>query len=224
MPTKNINQRSTKQRRRRTNQLTVLRNYAPFPRVKEVIMRYTHTGLYAESAAGTGFQGVWALNGLYDMDVTNPGHQPMYYDELLTINGPYARYTVHHVDVVVEVNSTTTSPIVAGFYVQPGVVDFPSLIGLQEKPMGQTALLAQSPVSGCRRVFRFTVDIKKVFGVNAQKLNDDDTYSGLYNANPAQVAYMIVMIYGVTTIAAATVKVNLVPHAKLFSLVAAPTS
>lgn len=210
--------------RRNARDGVVLRNVAAFPRTRNVTFVYSNTGLYAESAAGTGFQGVWALNGLYDMDITHPGHQPMYYDQLLTINGPYARYLVTKVEVLIDVINTSAYPIVFGTYAQPGAVDFPSILGLQEKPMGRMAVLAQSPAAGCRRSFRFTVPIAAVFGVPPSRIKNDDTYTGVYNANPSQIAYMTNMIYGITNIATATVRVTLRAHAKLFSVVAAPTS
>lgn len=185
---------------------------------------YTNTGLYAESAAGTGFQNVWALNGCYDPDVTNPGHQPMYYDQLLSATGPYARYLVQSVSVLVEVTNTSAYPVVFGCYAQPGTVDFPSVIGLQEKPMGRRAMLSQSPAPGCRRTFVMNMPISAVMGVPPQRIRDDDTYSGVYNANPSQVAYLVCMLYGITNIATATVRVTLKQHTKVFSLVAASTS
>lgn len=202
----------------------MLQNVAAYPRTRNVIFNYTNSGLYAEASAGAGFQNVWALNGLYDPDVTNVGHQPMYYDQYLASTGPYARYLVTRADVSIEVINTSAYPIIFGTYCQPGVVDLPTIIALQEKPMGRSVLLSQSPSAGCRRTLNFSVRVNQVMGVPMQKIKDDDQYAGIYNANPSQVAYMINMIYGITNIATATVKVRLVLHAKLFSLVAASTS
>lgn len=209
---------------RSRGQVSVPQNVAPFARSKFMNFQYTNTGLFAESAAGTGFQGVWAINGMYDPDITHPGHQPMYFDQLFSVSGPYYRYTVVKVWLEIEVVNTSNFPIVFGAYFQPGPVDYPSLLALQEKPLGVKALLPQSPVAGCRRLFKLTMPVHKVLGVPPAKIVYDDPYSGLYNSNPSQIAYFVNMIYGITNIASATVRTSLKFRAKAHGMVAASTS
>lgn len=197
---------------------------APYPREMIGEFLYSHFALLAEGSTGVGTQSVWALNGLYDPDVTFTGHQPMYYDQLFTATGPYARYLGMEAQWEIDIINTSTAPIYVCWYLQPGAVDLPSLISCGEKPLREDKMLSQRDTMGSRITFRGRMPIEKIFGIPKQRLVSDDTYSGVYNANPSQVAYGILMVYGTTAIATATVFFRFRFKGKAYSLVASPTS
>lgn len=192
----------------------------PFPVSRPVSLQYANTGFFAESAAGTGFQGVWALNSLYDPDVTNPGHQPLYYDQLFTVSGPYQRYRVESVTFDLEIINTSNAPILAGWYIQPGPVDLPSVSVFQEKPWGDSQLLGLPSASSGRYAWRIDISLPKALGVVPTRYRSDDVFAGTYNTNPSQIGYLVVMIYGIGVIATATVQAKLAMRGVAFGRVA----
>lgn len=199
----------SKQNNKRTGKDGFSNNNAPFPPSMPASFVYANTGFYAESAAGTGFQNVWALNSLFDPDVTNVGHQPLYYDQTFALTGPYSRYRVDSVQVTIEVYNTSSAPILAGWYVQPGAVDLPSITVLQEKPWGQTCLLGLPAASSGRKRWIINIPCPKALGVTKARYKDDDIFAGVYNGSPSKIGYLIIMIYGIGTIATATVHTRL---------------
>lgn len=70
---------------------------------------------YCDTTVLTGTSGikagvVFAANGLYDPDVTNAGHQPMFFDQFAAI---YDQYVVLGSKITVTVtNTTTTIPLI----------------------------------------------------------------------------------------------------------------
>lgn len=160
----------------------------------QVKFKYVFNQNLVEAAAGSGAQQLWNLNGLYDPDSSGVGHQPLYYDQLLTGSGPYYNYTVTRCHVKISCSNLSAHPVVVAFYVQPGPVDFPPVDRLIEKP-DTTWAICSGTAGQPRTVLNKMVSISRSLGVPERKVMDDDSLSGVWNANPSKIVYGIFMIY-----------------------------
>lgn len=165
------------------------------PERRLVSFRYGSVMNMLEAAVGAGVQQVWNLNSLYDPDATGVGHQPLYFDQMVTATGPYQRFRVLSVNVKFTVTNISADPVLFAFYFQPGALDFPSRELLIEKPECKPIYLPQSGGGPVTRTYSRTIPIEKCFGITRARLLADDVYSGLYNANPSQIALGVVMMY-----------------------------
>jgi len=167
-------------------------------------MCYGNSQTLVEAAAGAGQQQVWVANSIYDPDVTGGGHQPLYYDQLLGVSGPYRRFTVTKAHFNFRLANVTTTPITVGIYLNVGPIDYPSIYTLLEKPKVIRRLIGVSSGIGTTQI-NFHIDVAKALGVPRRKLIDDDVYSGFYNSNPSQMVYAVVMVYGMGALASCMV-------------------
>lgn len=176
-----------------------------------------------EAAAGTGTQWSWNLNSLYDPDLTFAGGQPLYFDQLLSATGPYQRYLVRKVQLKLTCTNMTTNSVLCAFYAQPGPVDLPSKDGVLEKPRVRSFVLSPNTGGLSTKTLRFNLKISQILGIPSKRVEMDDVYSGLYNANPSQIAYGVFMAYSMppsSTVATVSVVAELTFKAQLYGLVA----
>lgn len=188
----NKNKKNRSRGRRRRGQWRAVSAFAP---LTWRTLRYTDNKALTENAAGAGAANVYSLNGMYDPDFTGVGAQPMWFDQLLTVSGPYLKYRVTQVGVNVTfasmvngnvycyVNATSSNSIPA------------SLIAAQQKPFAKSAILMPATSGKGQHVFRFTVDLANVLGVTRAHLLNDDYYAGSYTANPLQGCYLQIGIF-----------------------------
>ena len=66
----------------------IVRTRCGFPDTLQTTLRYQET-LSLSSSSGALFGYVYNLNGLYDPNHTGTGHQPLYFDQLMTIYNHY---------------------------------------------------------------------------------------------------------------------------------------
>lgn len=200
---------------------------AAFPVMMEAAFKYTQLFNQLEAAVGAGTQQVFNLNSMFDPDATGVGHQPLYYDQLLTVNGPYQRFRVTRAKLRITVTNISANPVVFGTYLQSGPVDYPSRELLCEKPMSKRVFLPQSGGGPVTRTLTYDVPIEKVFGISRERLLADDVYTGIYNANPSQLALCIIMTYaqpGAGVVAQTSVAYECEFIAQLFGRPACPGS
>lgn len=181
--------------------------------------KYASLSNMLETAVGSGVQYLWNLNSLHDPDGTSVGHQPLYYDQLLTSSGPYSRYVVYKTKVKITVTNISANPVIFAFYLQSGPVDYPSRETLAEKPMCKKVFLPQSGGGPVVRSITLNVPIHKVFGVLRARIMNDDAYVGTYNTNPSQLAFGVAMMYsqpGAGVVAQVSVATELEFFARVF--------
>lgn len=214
-------------RRPKSQRSGEIRNIAPFPRRKSVVFRYAIPLFMDTLSAGVSALQLVNLNSLYDPDATAVGHQPLYYDQLLSSTGPYTRYVVTRTDVDVTINNRVNVQAYFAFYAQAGTVDSPSLIGLMEKPYTKGCLIGDATGAGCQKRLRASFHTHKVMGVPKRRVLDDDAFSGTWNTNPSLLVNLNCVLYGMpgeTAAEKAMVVINLEMHAELYSLSAIATS
>ncbi len=200
---------------------------APFPPSSTGAFKYSQLFNMLEAAVGAGVQQVFNLNSMFDPDATGVGHQPLYYDQLLTATGPYQRFRVTRARVRLTVTNISANPVMFAFYLQSGPLDFPGRELLCEKPLCKKVFLSQSGGSPTVKTIVFDVPIEKVFGITKARLLADDVYAGIYNGNPSQLALGICMTYaqpGAGVVAQTSVAMEIEYFADLFGRPAVPGS
>lgn len=158
--------------------------------------------LFEFTATATPVVETWRLNSLYDPDYQMGGGQPQYFDSLAGADGgtaPYKTYTVFGCKTEVTVVSTNGAPA--------NIVCVPRVSGTAtttiEDAVMQPGAVAKklSFYTGGPAVQKITMyhSIAKMWGKSKGAIMDDDNFSAAYNANPANVSYLDVMIAPVAT-------------------------
>lgn len=163
-----------------------------FPNVKFCTLTYVQTNNLVTSATPftTGAaQRAFALNGLFDPDVTGTGHQPYLYDEITPL---YLRYKVHAVTITLTWLSAEPTEIMIGTSIvlnsqDPWSSITKEAILIEEKRGGDVRRLA--PNGEMTYKVMKTIDIKQLEGVGAEF--GSETYSALTTANPARLPKII---------------------------------
>lgn len=223
--------KAKRQQRRRRRVQSSRMSFAvvsPFPTRRSAVFKYVGNVAMTEAAAGVGTQWTFCLNGLFDPDLTYTGHQPMYYDQLVSALGPYYRYTVHDFSIRLTFTNMTTNSVMVAFYQQPDPLDLPSRESILEKPLVKYKVLSPNTGGPATKVIQCGGSIARSLGATRLKLMDDDQYSARYDANPAQRLLGVVMVYSMlpsASVATVSVIAEVLYRATLFSsLVAASQS
>lgn len=192
----------------------------PFPARMTSKFQYTTSFSLTEGSVGTGSFYVWNANSLYDPDVTSTGHQPLYYDQLMSVTGPYWRFLVTKVVVNIRLMNLGSSQIAVGIYPQVGPTDGPPLERLIEKPGIAWKLLSSASSGTPQARLQLSVSPAAVFGVSKTVYMSDDTYQGLYNSNPSRLCNLIFAVYamaGAASVGSVTGVAQLTYTADLFA-------
>lgn len=168
-------------RRRGKSNMVIVRN--PTVRPDKVLVKLPYTENI--SFAGAIYTPhVWNMNGLFDVDQTGVGHQPMGFDTWASI---YNRYQVlgFSYQVTFQNISTTVSAEV-------GLVPTNTVAGLtqtqaRENPRGKRDLIGIVGASHDRRQFKGFYYPHRITGVSKIKYASDDVYQAVTTANPSEV-------------------------------------
>lgn len=153
---------------------------------------------YADTFAlnGSAVNNVFRMNGCYDPDLTNSGHQPCWFDQLCGSVGsaPYYKYRV--LGSKIKVTFTTSSaPSLAAANVGPTLVfinpsniaslTYGNAVGVMENSGSKYAILQDKSGGSNSKTLTLTYSPQKDLGLSA----GDDTIGAAYNANPSAVYY-----------------------------------
>lgn len=208
-------------RRGRTGGILV----SPFPSLRLARTRYTDTFTLIESAVGVGAYSVFAPNSLYDPNTSGTGHQPMFYDQLASGNGPYLRYRSLSTRARITISNYGSGPIYGGWYIQAGGVGPASLATCMEKPWSKWTSLSGTAGSKCVTTFNVSIPHHKAFGISPAHMKTDDYYAGDWNASPLRVFSFVIWVNSqLATVASAIVTVELDTLSEFFGLTNTPTS
>lgn len=165
---------------------------AGFPKSKRVRMRYATTFLLNPTTDGVPVHKVLCANGMFDPEHALGGHQPMGFDQWMTV---YDHFTV--TDSVVQVKPLYTSPT----SVQPGVFGV-TLDDDHNLPYGSLTDMIESGMTSRRtKVYGLTEAVgtgsdplvykafraKKFFGIKA--VVGEDELKGSQASNPSEGAF-----------------------------------
>ena len=121
--------------------------YAPaqvFPDVLNTTLRY-NSNMVAIDVAASSIYYSFNLNGMFDFDVDNilGNKQPLYFDELVTADGPYKNYKVKSWKTIIEVINDSTDPLLVYWSQADSTSDADSLIEVQNRPNVRELILTQ---------------------------------------------------------------------------------
>jgi len=167
--------------------------YGGFPERKKVQLRYC-TVVTLNASSGTAAY-VFALNGMYDPEITGTGHQPSYFG---TWGAVYRRYGVTQCDVCVthmQSSTSNVSPAIAGYIVDTSgnqVSSGTDPMHLVEQPYAQFFRVAVGNDSNGLRPgsLMARVPVAKWFGLTDQQLLADDRLCGTVVSNPSAPLFM----------------------------------
>jgi len=182
--------------RRTDNQYAPLLSLVPVPQRKSFVLRYaesgpTHTGLAVGVAGVGGTEIAYALNALFDPNISGVGHQPFYYDQM--VNCGYQRYRVDRVSIKIRAIGPTNTN--TGLQVQidawngaAGTLTGISWNTANERP--QNWWLQPGTTIGVKELELERLPIHMLQGMTANEYYNAESYSAAVTANPARGPYL----------------------------------
>lgn len=182
-----------------TTSLNVIafRSLDPFPAMVKRIFKYSSLHQLATAASPSagyfGSEQRFNLNGMYDPDYTNAGHQPYGFDQIMAT---YNKYRVNRASYKISFTTPgADADVLCAASVSPGTSA--SLAGIApatpiEWPNATHGHLSSQGSRLC--VLSGSIDIHTLLGVSKQRYDSDDIYVGTTSANPTQVALLSLAI------------------------------
>lgn len=171
---------------RRTLDTLVVEPWMPlFPARVTKRLRYSS---FSTLTSTTGAVSAYVLraNDLFDPDFTSTGHQPMGFDQMMTL---YNHFVVVRARVIVTFSSTAAAPLTvcirqdadsSALTVADRIIEFGGCV---------KADLEFKGVSGSVRTLELALDVAKLQGVSALAITSDPSLQGTAAASPIEVTY-----------------------------------
>lgn len=192
----------------------------PFPVRRNARFRYVHNVAIGGAAVGVGDFVAYSPSSLYDPEVAIGGHQPMYYDQLLTATGPYTKFLVTGARFRIYLSnySVAATPVSVVCYVSPNSTSPASVTQAMEKPWALKRMLSVPTGGASNGTMVLQCASEKALGISRAHLLTDDYYAGVYNANPTVNWFIVVCVYGISAVCSVAVNVEMDIDAILYSL------
>lgn len=155
-----------------------------FPKRLTCTLKYTGTHTLTSTAGSVAVQR-YSCNGLFDPDITNAGHQPLYFDNLMAI---YNHYTVIGSKITVRLcpASATTGPGLFAMFQNDDTSSSAISVG-QVSEQTLSSVVKLLPVGQSDSVTTgLTWSAKKTFGGSVL---GNDNLQGTVGANPTEQSY-----------------------------------
>lgn len=159
-------------------------------------LRYsTNISLTATSGIPSGY--LFAVNGLFDPDVTGVGHQPMGFDQIML---SYNHYCVFNTRIIVTFKNTTanTSTVAIRLDANNSVLTDP--VQIIEYGALQMEQIESKDSNGSAVTLTSSVNLRRIQGVRF--VQDDPDLRGGLSSNPVELTYFHLMVWntlGVTS-------------------------
>lgn len=132
---------------------------------------------------GTSVSHIFAVNGLYDPNITGVGHQPLGFDQMMLF---FANYSVISAKIYVSIhNSDGTHPMLTGVYITDDSTSSPDPIEIIENGNGVYTLLTEHALGNDTANMELYCNTKQFLG----KKYDEVDSMGSATANPGQMVY-----------------------------------
>lgn len=143
--------------------------------------------------SGVAQQYTYRGNSLFDPDFTSTGHQPMYYDQYISVYEKYRVYGSSIKITVVNIGTTTDSPCEVVIAPTSSVPTFTS--SSMAKEVARATYTGLLP-AGQFRTGRASNDITTatILGLRGPQIYDLD-YAAIFSANPTQLWYWALYLY-----------------------------
>lgn len=158
----------------------------PVPKKMKRTLRYMETATTLNpGVAGLAADYVFSANGLYDPNITGVGHQPIGFDQIMTM---YNHYTVIGAKLTVMAhNGDATYEQFVGVSVQAGTTAITNGQEVIENGLCKFKYLNLSGDSGDKAVITYPLSIGKYMG-RSNILSEDD-FRGSSTSNPSEQVY-----------------------------------
>lgn len=115
-----------------------------FPDVMTTTLRYNSTMAAVDVAAASTYYS-FNLNGMYDFDIDNllGNKQPLYFDELVTVDGPYKNFRVKSWKSKIEIINDSVDPLLVYWAQGSAITEIDTLIEVQNRPNVRELILTQ---------------------------------------------------------------------------------
>jgi len=157
--------------------------YSIFPRTRNVTFLYKDTASWSSAGLVNYTASRFKINSVHDFDVDNrfQDKQPLYFDKLLTQDGPYRQYKVNAWKTTLRIlNLDANRPIMA--YWENGTVntvaDNDSWTEMKNRPGVQSRMLTQATGARSYATIKSFQTLKQCVGANAADVNYAGTYAG----------------------------------------------
>jgi hypothetical protein len=158
---------------------------------------------------------------MYDPNNTGAGHQPMFYDQLISSTGPYTRYRVLSVRAKITFTCLNANPAGVGLFASSSLSGPPSLIAAIERPWSKFTTVCGNTSGRPVAIVTMDVPAHEALGITKQHLLDDDNYAGYYNSSPGINFSIMTFMYGLgAAVGSVKALVEFDIEAELFSLAA----
>lgn len=154
-------------------------------------LRYS-TNLQLVCTAGVVSSYVFAVNGLYDPDVTGTGHQPMGFDEMMLY---YNHYTVLRADVQVVAKAVSTTKLTVCLRYDGAATPITSIDRIVELGASVIDYLEISTANGATKRLQLALDIARLQGISKSALTADSSLRGTVAANPTELTYVHLQVW-----------------------------
>ncbi len=194
-------------RRRRTPFSSVPNSASPFPKKLFTRLKYVDQ-LQVNPGASTHIQ-TWRMNSIFDPDLTNVGHQPLYHDQLGVV---YARYRVRGFTYKITLSNFSH---ISRFSVSPWNNNIPgSITEAAENMMSFQGIISAVTDQRSMKTIKGYVSLKRFLGENLS----DDRDQALFGASPANSVNLSLLVESLSgsSITSVNITFELVYHLEVF--------
>lgn len=165
-----------------------------FPDTMTTSLRYNSNMVAVDVAAASTYYS-FALNGMFDFDVDNiiGNKQPLYFDELFTVDGPYRSYNVDKWTTTIEIINDSPDPLLCYWSQSTGVGEQDTLIEVQNRPNVRELILTQRDGDNNSGKIVASGSMKEVWG-GLKRVNPENAI-GTHSSNPVGIAYGTLFLY-----------------------------
>lgn len=160
-------------------------------------VRYVESVSITLGAGGDGYYN-FSCNGLFDPNNTGTGHQPLYFDQLMSI---YDHYTVLSSTITIQPQFINiANPFIVATYVDDDTAGAVGVSSVLERPDVRWTQVFLS--GGQAPKLTNTWNAKRIFGPGTQA---DPSMQGTAGANPTEASYFLVYVGGNINVAVSVI-------------------
>jgi len=154
---------------------------------------YYEAGLTKTASIGGIATYIFSANGIYDPNVTGTGHQPIGFDQMMTL---YEQYTTIRSHIKVSFYNASTEAARVAVYLSPDTT-IPSITAVMENGLVKSKVISGDSGAGSHRQvdIDLTCDIPKYFGKSYQSILAEADMAGTIASNPVEQVYFVIAVW-----------------------------
>lgn len=144
------------------------------------------------TTAGAVSSYVFAVNGMYDPNITGTGHQPMGFDQMLQF---YNHYAVRKARVILVAANASSTPCQLVLRQDGAATPLTVIDRIIEMGGNAYTHLDTTGTTNAQKELKLSLDIAKLQGVTQSALTSDATLRGDATANPTELTYAHIQLF-----------------------------